>query len=80
MSRSGPSWTSSTASPATSRAGPASTTCWWTSSAPSGPARRRPGSDVAEVALVDTGDLARYDLTPKTIEVVGRARALAGGA
>jgi ADP-ribose pyrophosphatase YjhB (NUDIX family) len=36
------------------------------------------GSDVAEVALVDTGDLARYDLTPKTIEVVGRARALAG--
>ena len=38
------------------------------------------GSDVAEVALADTGDLARYDLTPKTIEVVGRARALAGGA
>ena len=38
------------------------------------------GSDVAEVALVETDDLARYDLTPKTIEVVGRARALAGGA
>ena len=31
------------------------------------------GSDVAEVALVETGDLARYDLTPKTIEVIGRA-------
>ncbi len=38
------------------------------------------GSDVAEVALVETADLARYDLTPKTIEIVGRARALAGGA
>ena len=37
------------------------------------------GSDVAEVALVDTADLARYDLTAKTIEVVGRARSLAGG-
>ena len=36
------------------------------------------GSDVAEVALVDTGDLARYDLTPKTIDVIGRARELAG--
>ena len=38
------------------------------------------GSDVAEVALADTGDLARFDLTAKTIEVIGRARALAGGA
>ena len=36
------------------------------------------GSDVAEVALVETGDLARYDLTSKTVEVIGRARALAG--
>ena len=36
------------------------------------------GSDVAEVALVAPGDLARYDLAPKTIEVIGRARALAG--
>jgi len=35
------------------------------------------GSDVAEVALADPDDLGRYDLTPKTIEVVGRARALA---
>jgi ADP-ribose pyrophosphatase YjhB (NUDIX family) len=38
------------------------------------------GSDVAEVALVDPAGLAAYELTPKTIEVVGRARALAGGA
>jgi ADP-ribose pyrophosphatase YjhB (NUDIX family) len=38
------------------------------------------GSDVAEVALVEIGDLARYDLTPKTIEVIGRARGLASGA
>ena len=37
------------------------------------------GSDVAEVALVETGDLARYDLTPKTMDVISRARALAGG-
>jgi 8-oxo-dGTP diphosphatase len=36
-----------------------------------------PGSDVAEVALAAPDDLARYDLTPKTIEVIGRARALA---
>jgi ADP-ribose pyrophosphatase YjhB (NUDIX family) len=36
------------------------------------------GSDVAEVALVEAGDLPRYDLTPKTIEVIGRARAAAG--
>jgi ADP-ribose pyrophosphatase YjhB (NUDIX family) len=35
-------------------------------------------SDVAEVALVEIGDLARYDLTPKTIEVIARAKALAG--
>jgi ADP-ribose pyrophosphatase YjhB (NUDIX family) len=35
------------------------------------------GSDVAEVALADPHDLGRYDLTPKTIEVVGRARSLA---
>lgn len=38
------------------------------------------GSDVADVALVEIGDLARYDLTPKTIEVIGRARTLASGA
>jgi ADP-ribose pyrophosphatase YjhB (NUDIX family) len=36
------------------------------------------GSDVAEVALADTRDLARFDLTAKTIEVISRARALAG--
>jgi ADP-ribose pyrophosphatase YjhB (NUDIX family) len=36
-----------------------------------------PGSDVAEVILAGPDDLARYDLTPKTIEVIGRARALA---
>ena len=36
------------------------------------------GSDVAEAALVDIGDLARYELTPKTIDVIGRARTLAG--
>jgi ADP-ribose pyrophosphatase YjhB (NUDIX family) len=36
------------------------------------------GSDVAEVALAETGDLTRYDLTPKTIEVIGRARARSG--
>ena len=33
---------------------------------------------MAEVALVETTDLARYELTPKTIEVIGRARTLAG--
>jgi len=38
------------------------------------------GSDVAEVALAETGDLDRFDLTPKTIEVIGRARALDAGA
>ena len=38
------------------------------------------GSDVAEVALVEPDDLARYDLTPKTIDVIDRALALAGGA
>jgi ADP-ribose pyrophosphatase YjhB (NUDIX family) len=32
------------------------------------------GSDVSEVALVDLEDLARYDLTPKTIEVITHAR------
>jgi len=37
------------------------------------------GSDVAEVALVEMGDLAGYELTPKTIDVIGRALALAGG-
>ena len=36
------------------------------------------GSDVAEIALVDPDELARYDLTPKTLEVIGRARTLAG--
>ena len=34
-------------------------------------------SDVAEVALVEPGDLARYNLTPKTLEVIARAEALA---
>ena len=38
------------------------------------------GSDVADVALVETGDLGAYDLTPKTIDVIDRALALAGGA
>ena len=38
------------------------------------------GSDVAEVALVETGDLSRYELTPKTIDVIERARTLASGA
>ena len=38
------------------------------------------GSDVAEVALAETDDLTPYDLTPKTIEVIGRARALSAGA
>ena len=38
------------------------------------------GSDVAEVALAGPGDLDRFDLTPKTIEVIGRARALSAGA
>jgi len=36
------------------------------------------GSDVSEVTLAEPGDLARYDLTPKTIEVIARAKALAG--
>ena len=36
------------------------------------------GSDVAEVALAEPGDLARYGLTAKTLEVIERARALAG--
>jgi ADP-ribose pyrophosphatase YjhB (NUDIX family) len=36
------------------------------------------GSDVAEVALAGPDDLARYDLTPKTLEVITRARDLAG--
>jgi ADP-ribose pyrophosphatase YjhB (NUDIX family) len=36
------------------------------------------GSDVADVALVEPDDLDRYGLTPKTLEVIGRARTLAG--
>jgi len=36
------------------------------------------GSDVAEVVFADPEDLACYDLTPKTLEVIARARALAG--
>jgi len=36
------------------------------------------GSDVAEVALAEPCDLARYGLTAKTLEVIERARALAG--
>jgi hypothetical protein len=35
------------------------------------------GSDVSEVTLAEPGDLARYDLAPKTIEVIARAKALA---
>ncbi|MFO7694725.1 MAG: NUDIX domain-containing protein [Vicinamibacterales bacterium] len=35
------------------------------------------GSDVAEVVLAETGDLARYELTAKTVEIIGRARRLA---
>ena len=38
------------------------------------------GSDVAEVALAEAGELARYDLTAKTIEVIGRAQECAAGA
>jgi 8-oxo-dGTP diphosphatase len=34
----------------------------------------RAGSDVANVVLADVDDLARYDLTPKTTEVIARAR------
>jgi len=37
-----------------------------------------PGSDVAEVALAAPDELARYALTPKTLEVIARARGLAG--
>jgi ADP-ribose pyrophosphatase YjhB (NUDIX family) len=36
------------------------------------------GSDVAEVALANPDDLAGFDLTPKTLEVIARARSLAG--
>jgi ADP-ribose pyrophosphatase YjhB (NUDIX family) len=36
------------------------------------------GSDVAEVVVADVDDLGQYDLTPKTLEVVRRARELAG--
>jgi ADP-ribose pyrophosphatase YjhB (NUDIX family) len=35
------------------------------------------GSDVAEVVLAEAGDLARFDLTPKTAEVIGRAERMA---
>ncbi len=31
------------------------------------------GSDVSDVALVETANLDRYDLTPKTLEVITRA-------
>ena len=37
-----------------------------------------PGSDVAEVVLAGPDELARYELTPKTLDVVSRARTLAG--
>jgi len=37
------------------------------------------GSDVSDVALADIDDLARYDLTPKTLEVIARALALTPG-
>jgi len=36
------------------------------------------GSDVAEVVLADPDDLGLYELTPKSLEVVRRARELAG--
>jgi ADP-ribose pyrophosphatase YjhB (NUDIX family) len=37
-----------------------------------------PGSDVAEVALARPDDLARFELTEKTIDVIARALKLAG--
>ncbi|MEW5982403.1 MAG: NUDIX hydrolase [Acidobacteriota bacterium] len=37
------------------------------------------GSDVTEVALADADELGSYDLTPKTIEVIARARQMAAG-
>jgi hypothetical protein len=37
------------------------------------------GSDVSAVELADPDDLARFDLTPKTIEVVRRAMELHTG-
>ena len=36
------------------------------------------GSDVAEAVLADPDDLAPYDLTPKTLDVIAAARRLAG--
>ena len=36
------------------------------------------GSDVSEVALADPDGLGSYELTPKTAEVIARARTLAG--
>ena len=36
------------------------------------------GSDVSEVALADPDGLGPYELTPKTAEVIARARTLAG--
>ena len=35
-----------------------------------------PGSDVAEAVLADPDDLGRFDLTPKTLEVIAAARRL----
>jgi 8-oxo-dGTP diphosphatase len=37
-----------------------------------------PGSDVAEVVLADPDELAPFDLTPKTLEIIAAARRLAG--
>jgi hypothetical protein len=37
------------------------------------------GSDVSEVVLADIDDLSRYDLTPKTLEVIARALSFTTG-
>jgi 8-oxo-dGTP diphosphatase len=37
-----------------------------------------PGSDVAEAVLADPDDLAPFDLTPATLDVIATARRLAG--
>jgi len=37
------------------------------------------GSDVSKVVLADIDDLSRYDLTPKTLEVIARALSFTTG-
>ena len=66
----------SIASRATTTAACGSTTCWSTTCAGRVGGTLAPGSDVAEVALAAVDDLARYDLTPKTIDVITAARRL----